>query len=233
MLQKLKLGFMKKKIIILCLIFLFIILVSCEIGFSCDLYVKDIVDISFGVYEICFTNAIFVFQVSEENQDLNDFIYNNFRDVENLRYEEDEDYNMYLVFDSRVPIISKDNIDKLEDKDLFAIVAKTNSDRSVEQEFQFGLYMNKIKFFDIHNFIKEKFYSTISMSNLHLFIDLYNNFAPNLKISLNAIYVNDEPIIYPEDFVLPKGEIIRLRLSDVIKDYIYNNDYLFFGKISF
>lgn len=140
---------------------------------------------------------------------------------------------MFLVFDSRVPIISTDNIDKLEDKDLFAIVVKTNLDRSVERELQFGLYMNKIKFFDIQNFIEENFYSTISMSNLYLFIDLYNNFAPDLKISLNAIYVNDEPIIYPEDFVLPKGEKMQLRLSDVIKDYIYNNDYLLFGKLSF
>ncbi len=140
---------------------------------------------------------------------------------------------MFLVFDSRVPIISTDNIDKLEDKDLFAIVVKTNLDRAVEGELQFGLYMNKIKFFDIQNFIEENFYSTISMSNLYLFIDLYNNFEPDLKICLNAIYVNDEPIIYPEDFVLPKGEKMQLRLSDVIKDYIYNNDYLLFGKLSF
>lgn len=35
-------------------------------------------------------------------------------------------------------------------------------------------------------------------------IDLYNNFLPNLKISLSAIYVNDEPIISPKDFIFKK-----------------------------
>lgn len=224
---------MKKKIIILSLIFIFIFLVSCEIGFSCDLYVKDIVDISFGVNEICYTDAMFAFQISEENEKLEDFIKQNFRDVENLRVEEDEDYNMYLVFDSKVPVVSLDNISKLENKDLFAIVTQKIIKESIEKEVQFGLFMNKDKFADIQNYIEEEFYSTITMSDLHLFIDLYNNFVPNLKISLNALYVNDEPIISPKDFVLKKDEKMELKLSDVIKDYIYKNDYLLFAKLLF
>lgn len=224
---------MKKKIIILSLIFIFIFLVSCGIGFSCDLYVKDIVDIAFGVNDVLFTDAMFAIQISEENEKLEDFVRQNFRDVQNLRVEEDEDYIMYLVFDSKVPVVSLDNIGKLEDKDLFAIVTQKIIKESIEKEVQFGLFMNKDKFADIQNYIEEEFYSTISMSDLHLFIDLYNNFLPNLKISLNAIYVNDEPIIYPKDFVLKKDEKMELKLSDVIKDYIYKNDYLLFAKLLF
>ncbi len=224
---------MKVKILVFCLILAFIFLVSCGIGFSCDLYVKDIVDISFGVNDILYTDAMFAIQISEENEKLEDFVRQNFRDVQNLRVEEDEDYNMYLVFDSKVPVVSLDNISKLEDKDLFAIVTQKIINESIEKEVQFGLFMNKDKFADIQNYIEEEFYSTISMSDLHLFIDLYNNFLPNLKISLNAIYVNDEPIIYPKDFVLKKDEKMELKLSDVIKDYIYKNDYLLFAKLLF
>lgn len=222
---------MKKNILVLLFILPLILLVSCEIGFFCDLYIKDIVDIANGVYDVGYVDSVFVMETTGENEELEDFIRQNFRDVENLRVVEDDYYNMYLVFDSKVPIITLDNISKLDDKDLFAIVTKSSISKANANEIQFGLYMNKDKYEDIKIFIEEQFFSTISMSKIHLYIFLYNDFLTNLKITLNAIYVNYEPIISPTDFILKKDEKLELILSDIIKDYIYNNDYLLFGKI--
>jgi hypothetical protein len=83
----------------------------------------------------------------------------------------------------------------------------------------------------MQNYVKEEYWKTLSMSDFSIAIRINNDTRSNIKIYLTSVYADKKPIIFTEDFSLARRDILTIKFSDVLRDYIHENGYALFGKI--
>jgi len=219
---------MRKAIVITPMVSLLIILISCNIEFTGEVYIQDLIDVASNPNEVLYTIAKFAFESpgSDNQQQLIDFMKTNFREAKNF-HTESKGMNTFIVSDIKVPLLSLAQISKLKGDDLLAIVVSPEK----ESILQFGLYMDNQKFTKIQDYVKEEYWQTLSVSDFSISLRINNDIRTNAKLVLANVYADQKPILFTQDFMLSRRDTITIRFSDVLRDYIHENGYALFGEI--
>jgi len=219
---------MRKTIIIILAVSLLIILISCNIEFTGEAYVQDLIDVATNPNEILYTIAKFAFESpgSDNQQQLIEFMKNNFREAKNF-HTESKGMDTFIVSDIKVPVLSLAQISKLKGDDLLAIVVSPEK----VSILRFGLYMDNQKFGKIQDYVKEEYWQTLSTSDFSISLRINNDARTIAKLILADVYVDQKPILFTQDFILSRRDTVTIRFSDVLRDYIHENGYALFGKI--
>ena len=52
-----------------------------------------------------------------------------------------------------------------------------------------------------------------------------------VRLALQNVYVNQKPVLYSEDYQLARRDALDIRFADVMRDYAYEEGYVFVGAI--
>jgi len=213
---------MKKILYIIFIIFL----VSCEMEVSGNIYLQDLIDTIQNPQENFYTEANVAFEIlsDKDKEKYMNFISNHFKDAKNFRIES-RGLKTFIYADIKIPIVLKKN-DSQHLAHLISIIV----DSIQENEIDFGIYLNKDKFKQLQDYVQEEYLTNLSISDLKIYTKIMNNTKSDATIHLTSVYANQEPVPFPKEFSLKKRDTINIEISNVLRDYIYENDTAIFAK---
>ena len=221
-------GAMKKKAGIVA-IGIVLLLVACSGSITSELYIRDLLDLAASPDQVFYTQGTVSVESfgSDSNEDLKEMIVTWFRDAQNFR-ETTIDFSTYLVADIKIPIAYADNELLKKEQDLLSIVVKKDKPR----ELEFGIRLDKHVFAKIQEDVMENFYQNLSISDWTFSIDLKNDTRNAQSLTLQTIYANDEPLLYPKTMTVKERETVKLSFPDILRDYSYRYGDVFFGTLA-
>jgi len=221
---------MSKKIVarLSCLMIIMMLFIACSGSISTDLYVADIEDAAVDASAIYYTRAVLMMESpgSSSVEQLKEKIREWFRDVENFR-ETDIDFTSYLVADIMVPVVNS-NVTTIDSKDdLFTIVATQNT----AGETEFGFRFDRSVFDTMNRYIKDEFWSSLSIEDWDFSIDLKNDSRKTKDVVIHSLYADGEPVLTPKKFSVKNRDTLNLRFSDILRDYGFAQGEVMIGSL--
>lgn len=216
-----------KRVSLVLLLGVVLFLSGCAGEIVSDLYVEDVFEVA-EFNEELFTPATVAIESmgTEFMEDVAELLKMAFRDATNFR-EQNRDYSTYVLADVKLPIVNVTYTDELPDEDLFSLVVFTEHEEGV----LFGLGVNRELFDEIADYVYEEFWQALSFSGLTLTIRLNNDSKETVDLTLQNVYVNQVPVLYSDEYQLARRDSLELRLSDIMRDYAYNEGYVFVGAV--
>lgn len=147
-----------------------------------------------------------------------------FREADNFR-EQTVDFSTVLLADVRIPVVHIDSLS--EDEDLMSLVVIPLE----ESGLWFGLTLNEAMFQSIFDFAEEELWQSLSIEDFTVTIYLINDLRETVVVELDSVYVNREPILYPEEFELKRRDSLEIVLADISRDYAFKHGFLLFGSM--
>ncbi|NLZ77650.1 MAG: hypothetical protein GX911_06745 [Spirochaetales bacterium] len=206
-----------------------LLLVACSGSITSELYIRDLLDLAASPDEVFYTQGTVSVESfgSDSDEDLKEMIATWFRDARNFR-EVTIDFSTYLVADIGIPVAYADNEELRNGQDLLSIVVRKDS----PHELDFGIRLDKNVFAMIQEHVMECFYQDLSISDWTFSIDLKNDTRNVQSMTLQTIYANDEPLLYPKTIIVKERETVKLDFPDILRDYSYLYGDVFFGTLA-
>ena len=208
-----------KKLTGVALLLLMLLLTGCGGEIVTDLYVQDILDVVTGEEESLLTTATITLESpgEESNEQLMSLIDQNFRDAGNFR-PTSGDFSNYITVDVKVPVVLLDNHeDLLVKEDSMGIVVMDLEDGA----YGFGLVLNSYKLDEMFSALGEELWFSVGIEDFSFTVKLINDLREAISVMLHGVYANNIPLAYEEIFEMERRDIIDIRLSDVLRDYAY------------
>jgi len=205
-----------------------ILLVACSGSIATDLYIADIEDVALDPSVIYYTHATLMMESpgSSSVEQLKTKIREWFRDVDNFR-ETDIDFSSYLVADIMVPVINS-NVTVIDaKKDLFTIIATQNT----AGETEFGFRFDRSVFDTMNRYVKDEFWSSLSIEDWDFSIDLRNDSRTTKDLLIHSLYVDGEPVLGPKKFTVKNRGTLNLKFSDILRDYGFAHQEVMIGLL--
>jgi len=95
----------------------------------------------------------------------------------------------------------------------------------------FGLAVNQERFASAADYVQEEFWTTLSFSDFNVQVRVINDTRETVRLALQNVYVNQKPVLYSEDYQLARRDALDIRFADVMRDYAYEEGYVFVGAI--
>lgn len=206
-----------------------LLLVACSGSITSELYIRDLLDLAASPDQVFYTQGTVSVESfgSDSNEDLKEMITTWFRDAQNFR-ETTIDFSTYLVADIKIPVAYADNEQVKKEQDLLSIIVRKDK----PNELDFGIRLNKNVFAKIQEHVRDMFYQDLSISDWTFSIDLKNDTRNAQSMTLQTIYANDEPLLYPKTITVKERETVKLSFPDILRDYSYLYGDVFFGTLA-
>jgi hypothetical protein len=208
---------------------LFFLLVACSVNLEFEIFSSDLIDVAEKGGQPLFVNAnVRMDHSEEEEEEIKNFMKENFRDAENFRVVEEE-YSSYLLADYKLPIVNIDDDSFKEKGDLLTIVVQSSQDSS----FEIGVRFNREQFDQMNVFAQEKFYSDISLGDSKMKFDFRSDNSEMLDLEWTCVYVDGRPVPLGRSFKMEKRDKLEIEFSKIFKEAMKSSEeVLFFGKLS-
>lgn len=79
--------------------------------------------------------------------------------------------------------------------------------------------------------MQENFWQQLSFSDFTLQLRLINDTRETVTASVYSLYANQQPVLFLEDYSLARRDMLELRLSDVMRDYAYEEGFVLIGSL--
>lgn len=220
---------MKKKLTsILIGIGIVLFIVACSGSISSELYIRDILDIGANPSTVYYTTATIEMESPGEDslEQLTMKMKEWFREAQNFR-QVTKDYSTFLVADIKIPVHNRNqkNIDNRHD--LLSLVLEEDK----KGDINFGFRFDQGMFEQISSYVKDEFWTSVSIQDWAFSIVLKNDTRESQKIVLQTVYANQEPVLFPEEFILNARDSVTINFADVLRDYAYKEGEVLFGTL--
>ena len=220
-----------KRLLILCplLVVAALLLVTCKADFTAEIYLRDLLDVANGDIDMLLTNAMISMESpgSSNEESAKQMLAQNLRDAGNFR-NESRDYTNFIITDIKVPVVRVNAVRTTDlSKDLCAVIVSAKDDGSTD----FGLWMNQRKFNELEQFVKDEYWASLSIMDFELSLNVNNDTRRDVSIELWNLYANQEPIVGSREYKLSQRDLVRLKFSDVLRDFIYVESMSMVGTI--
>ncbi len=195
-----------------------IILVACSGSLVALLNVSTINEISEHEDLVYLVDATIEIETltDEEDVELTAKIGEWFRGAKNIHYAEAAFSNL-LVADIKVPVINFNNETFDSSNDLLTLL--------VEGDYlgisYLGFRFSESLVSEINAYLLANYFTQLSIKDWQFSITLYNDTTKERSLSLNGVYADDDPVIYPSSYHLSHQESIKITIGDVLKDWGY------------
>lgn len=218
----------KKTITSAVVVALMLFLVACSGSVVSELYIRDLLDVGENPTAVYYTTATIEMESPGEDslKQLTEKMQEWFREAQNFRQVE-RDFSSYLVADIKVPV-SNSSMRVFDAKgDLISLIVQENAQGDID----FGFRFDREVFEQISSYVKEEFWTTLSIQDWEFSIILKNDTRESQRVILQTIYANQQPVLFPEEFMLLARDSITLNFADVLRDYAYKEGEVLFGTL--
>ena len=197
------------------------ILFSCNYEINTTIYLRDIDDFIKTDDQQYNTRGTILIQLSSDDkiEETYSLISGYFKNISKPRLIK-RDYYSYMEADIEIPVnkLNTNNEFKYDSSSLINILLKINNDN-----YEIGLHFDKEGFESLRELIYEKYYQSLDIEEFKLILKINNDLRTSNIVSPYYVYVDNEPYLYGNSIEMkPRDEVI-VRLSDVLRDFIYKN----------
>lgn len=205
---------------------LMVFVVACSGSITSELYIRDLLDIGEDPSTLYFTAATIEMESpgQESLEQLTRKMQEWFREAQNFRQVE-KDFSTYLVADIKVPVLHSTMRDLDTKGDLISLIVQEDAQGDID----FGFRFDQEVFEQIRSYVEEEFWTTLSIQDWEFSISLKNDTRESQRFILQTIYANQQPVLFPEEFILLARDSITLDFADVLRDYAYKEGEVLFG----
>lgn len=218
-----------KKLTGVVVLLLVLLLTGCSGEVATDLYVQDIMDIVTGEEETLFTTATITLESpgEEYHEQVVSLLEQNFRDVTNARTIS-HDISTYLAVDVRLPVLElNDNLELWLGEDPIGIMVMDLDDGA----YGFALALDSDQLDEMFAALSDDFWFPVGVQDFSFSVKLINDLREPVEVGLQGVYANNVPLAYEEYFELQRRDTIDIRLSDVMRDYVYEEWMVLLGVL--
>ena len=205
----------------LTLISLLLILTSCKIDFTGDLYTSDLIDLANTKENKQFNLPMEVaYQVSDcESDESSRMISTYFIEFQNTGCAVGEDFMSYATAQVSVPVVNKYDIFNNSNDSLIGFVSYLSEDKTL-------VYVDAVTsaelFESLKNYVYNETFQELSLADSNLVIRL-NNDLNKATIEVPPSFVNNEPIVFSTEYIMERRELLIIQSSDVNSSFLENN----------
>tara|TARA_Y100000590_G_scaffold440873_1_gene566826 strand:+ start:1975 stop:2646 length:672 start_codon:yes stop_codon:yes gene_type:complete len=209
---------MKKSIIIFTILFL---LTGCKIDFTGDLYTSDLIDLANSIEDKKFNLPMEIsYQVSDcETDEVSRMISTYFVEFKSTGCSVGEDFMSYAKAQVSVPVVNNYDIFNNSNDSLIGFVAYLSEDRLY-------VYADVTISSDLYESLKDYVYNEtfqeLSLTESNIIIRL-NNDLNSATIEIPPSFVNNEPIVFPTEYVMDRRDLIIIQSSNVNASFLEKN----------
>ncbi len=205
-----------------------LLLAGCSGEVSTDLYIQDILDALELDEEVLTIGTISIEAGgSEFMEGMVNFFNMYFREPTNFR-EQSRDYSTYTMADVKIPVLDITDGELDLSDDIIALVVAFDEE---EGQILFGLAVNQERFASAADYVQEEYWTTLSFSDFNVQVRVINDTRETVRLALQNVYVNQKPVLYSEDYQLARRDALDIRFADVMRDYAYEEGYVFVRAI--
>ena len=203
-------------------------IVACSGSITSELFIRDLIDIGANPSTVYFTTTTIEMESPGEDslEQLKLKMKEWFREAQNFR-QITRDYSTFLVADIKIPVHSRSQMKLDTTRDLLSLVLEENKEGNIDFGFRFDQGM----FEQISSYVKDEFWSSVSIQDWTFSIVLKNDTRDSQRIILQTVYANQQPVLFPEEFTLRARDSITINFADVLRDYAYKEGEVLFGTL--
>ena len=205
-----------------------VLLVSCKMELGTRIYIADLSDLINSEEENFYIKAIIEFEILSEDK-FNEtlvFLKKYFKKVENPKIV-DRNFDTFLNAEIELPIVKSQKYEFSPTNDLLNITLEATNENTME----LGLYINKTLFHEIKEYISEEYWQTIDIEDMTIYLFINNDLRQKVSVDLHHVYVNNKAVLGQKDIKLARRDEINIKISDLLRDYIYENGFAYFINI--
>ncbi|WP_156469897.1 DUF7424 family protein [Leptospira alstonii] len=195
----------------------------CKYAIISDLYLSEVIKIANGKGDKeYFAGSQLKFGVSSEEKCEEDKEYlietlgNYFHEISEVKCTKEE-FESYFQASIKIPMV------KAVDGKFTSVAGLLNITVTPGEKIQVGLYLSPEYFNSLKETIKEKYWNTINIDEFSLGLIVINDTKEKVKLDVASVYVNDKPIPGSAEVELKSKSKTNILLSNVLKDYIFEN----------
>lgn len=210
---------MSRKILITGMVLLLLlVLVACSGSLLAYLDISVVDEISEHTDLVYLVDATIQIETltDEEDGELTAKIGEWFRGAKNIHYEEAAFSNL-LVADIKVPVVNFNNQTFDSSGDLITLLVEGDYLGITYLGFRFSESLVD----EINDYLLANYFTQLSIKDWQFSINLYNDTAAERSLSLNGVFADEEPVIYPSSYSLSPQEGLKITIGDVLKEWGY------------
>ncbi|AXR68329.1 hypothetical protein DPV73_10135 [Leptospira mayottensis] len=195
----------------------------CKYKIVSDLYLSEIIKIANTKGGIkYFANSELKFGVNsqdkceEDKEYLTKTLGNYFHEITNVQCSKEE-FENYFQASVKIPIV------RTTESQFTSIPGLLNITVTPGEKVQIGLFLSPEHFNSLKETIKEKYWNTININEFSLGLVIINDTKEKVKLTATSVYVDKKPIPGFSEFELKSKSKTTILLSNVLKDYIFEN----------
>ena len=208
----------KKFITVVCLI---LFLSACEIDFTGDLYTSDLIDLANSTEDKQFNLPMEIaYQVTDcESDDTSRIISTYFIEFENTGCDIGDDFMTYAKAQVSVPVVNNYEIFNSTNNSLIGFVAYLSEDQEI---VYVDTTISASLFESLKNYVYNETFQELTLTDSNLVVRL-NNDLNNAIIEIPPSFVNNEPIVFPTEYIMERRDLLIIKSSDVNSSYLEKN----------
>ena len=201
---------------------LIIFLSGCKINFIGDLYTSDLLELAHSVDNKSFNLPMEIeYQVSacEDTDEVNRIISTYFISYKNTGCSVGDDFMSYAKAQVTVPVVNKYEVLNDFNNSLIGFVSYLSEDGTY---VYVDASINAVLYESLQNYVYNETYQELSLTESNLIIRL-NNDLNSATVEVQASFVNNEPIVFPTEYVLARRELLIIQSSNVATSFLEDN----------
>lgn len=213
-----------KRLIILSFILLLLIISGCKFGIYSEIYLSDVYEFTQNPASKCSIFSTIKLEILSEdtyreNKDkITNILLNYFWEIDNVRFEKGNLEN-YYVGDVDISFVRN----KDESKTLVWL--------TVDKDGILYMGFNKNAFEELSETVLTEFYQTLDIKDFNIEIVLVNDLKKDIVIEGQGVYINNKPMPFLNKVSVKNRQKIKIVFSNVLRDYMVDNEITPFVKI--
>ncbi len=217
----------KRLLLYLAITLLFVMLTACKTDITMNLYVRDIVDVAIGETIVAHGVLKLEHPGSELDDTIISIIKKGFPEASNFGVEQDG-FDSFIIADIEVPVVTTAHQALDYPDSMFVIVSGAIS----HNEANLILIFSREVFSDLNDAVYKEYFQRLSVDDMTITVSIHNDLRYDVLFELMSVYANRVPIPFADTKTLVPRQNLEIRLSDVLRDFAYENRSVSFGRIT-
>ena len=219
---------MRKLFLFLVVTVMLVLLCACKTDVTVDLYVRDIIDAASGETLVAYGTLKIEHPGEELDQTIVAIVKEGFPEATDFRIEK-EGFDSYVVASIEVPVVNNVHA-AMNDypESMFSVVCGLIDRGQINLILVFSSEM----FDKLNRAVYSEYFQELSVENMTITVSLHNDLRYGVSFELESVYANREPVPFSDVRSLVPRQNLDIRLSDVLRDFAYQNAWVSIGRMT-
>ncbi len=219
---------MRKPLLFMVLVVMLVLLCACKTDVKVDLYVRDIIDVAAGESLLAYGTLKIEHPGEELDQTIVSIVKEGFPEATDFRIEK-EGFDSYVVASIEVPVVNNVHYAMSEYPESMFVVVCGQIDRG---EINLILVFSSEMFGKLNRAVYNEYFQELSVDDMTITVSVHNDLRYDVSFELAGVYANREPIPFTDVRSVVPRQNLDIRLSDVLRDFAYQNAWVSIGRMT-